>query len=130
MIAVCPVMCLRQPGDDRSAVAFVAGRCFDRDLRGLRSRRGLVFGGAHCRLGVNLRETTFYFPGSCWPFRGGMETRSANDWNSRIFAVRIHCIRRRPVRVVFALSAGYRAQLAVVRIGRSEAARHPLALST
>jgi len=103
-------------------------------LRGLRSRRvGLVVAGAALLgLAVNLRETNaFYFP---WlvsaPFLVGwkLDRRTIGTVASSLFAFILFAVG--PFALWFALSAGYRAQWHVwFESGRSEAARHPLALS-
>jgi hypothetical protein len=103
-------------------------------LRGLRSRRmGLVLAGAALLgLAVNLRETNaFYFPWLVFaPFAAGwkFDRRTIGIVTSSLFAFILFAVG--PFALWFALSAGYRAQWYVwLEATRSEAARHPLALS-
>ncbi|MFY9619232.1 MAG: glycosyltransferase family 39 protein [Pyrinomonadaceae bacterium] len=135
MIAVCPVVVLygSQVMTEVPSLWLLAAALIVH-LRGLRSRRvGLVLAGAALLgLAVNLRETNaFYFP---WlvlaPFLVGwkLERRTIGMVASSLFAFILFAVG--PFMLWFALSAGYRAQWHIwFESGRSEAARHPLALS-
>ncbi|MGZ5436523.1 MAG: glycosyltransferase family 39 protein [Pyrinomonadaceae bacterium] len=135
MIAVCPVIVLygSQVMTEVPSLWLLASALIVH-LRGLRSRRvGLVLAGAALLgLAVNLRETNaFYFP---WlvlaPFLVGwkLERRTIGIVASSLFSFILFAVG--PFALWFALSAGYRAQWHIwFESGRSEAARHPLALA-
>ena len=135
MIAVCPVVVLygSQVMTEVPSVWLLASALIVH-LRGLRSRRvGLVLtGAALLGLAVNLRETNaFYFPWLVFaPFLIGwrFDRRTIGIVAASLFAFILFAVG--PFALWFALSAGYRAQWHIwFDSGRSEAARHPLALS-
>lgn len=135
MIAVCPVIVLygSQVMTEVPSLWLLASALIVH-LRGLRSRRvGLVLAGAALLgLAVNLRETNaFYFPWLVFaPFLIGwkLDRRTIGIVASSLFAFILFAVG--PFALWFAFSAGYRAQWHIwFESGRSEAARHPLALA-
>jgi hypothetical protein len=135
MIAVCPVVVLygSQVMTEVPSLWLLASALIVH-LRGLRSRRvGLVLAGAALLgLAVNLRETNaFYFPWLAFaPFVVGwkLDRRTIMIVAASLSAFILFAVG--PFALWFALSAGYRAQWHIwFESGRSEAARHPLALS-
>ncbi|HEX6188211.1 MAG TPA: glycosyltransferase family 39 protein [Pyrinomonadaceae bacterium] len=135
MIAVCPVIVLygSQVMTEVPSLWLLAAALIVH-LRGLKSRRlGLVLAGAALLgLAVNLRETNaFYFPWLVFaPFVTGwkFDRRTIGIVTTSLLAFILFAAG--PFALWFALSAGYRAQWHIwFESGRSEAARHPLALS-
>ena len=135
LIAMCPVIVLygSQVMTEVPSLWLLAGALIVH-LRGLRGRRVwlILAGAALLGLAVNLRETNaFYFP---WlilaPFVTGwkFDRRTLATTVSSLLVFVLFAVG--PFALWFALSVGYRAQWYIwLESGRSEAARHPLALS-